>query len=187
MSTKYYAGSDDGKSIAFRKDDESFSGVNFSIKYSHIIIVLILSAAAVGAHHYSDNYTVERPAAIQAEMVQDTQDEKVFEEPLEAYYPIDENGFVFSMSDQMLLSEEDVLELATDEYVGFQRLLRMSVNEIYARHGHIFIEGGINDTHYRQYDWYNATYKHKVEWEEFNDIEKANLRLLLSIEEYYGY
>lgn len=187
MSTKYYVGSNDGKSIAFRKDDESFSGIKVSVKYSHIIIVLILSAAAVGAHHYSDNHTVETPIAIQAELAQDTQNTMFFEEPQEAYYPIDENGFVFSMSDRILLSEEDVMELATDEYVGFQRLLRMSVNEIYARHGHIFIEGGINDTHYRQYNWYNETYKHEVEWEEFNDIEKANLSLLLSIEKYYGY
>lgn len=29
--------------------------------------------------------------------------------------------------------------------------------------------------------------KHVVEWDEFNDIEKANLRFLISIEEEYGY
>ena len=39
----------------------------------------------------------------------------------------------------------------------------------------------------RKYNWYRETNKHVVEWDEFNDIEKANLRFLISIEEEYGY
>lgn len=60
-------------------------------------------------------------------------------------------------------------------------------NEIYARHGQLFNAGEVNDTHYQKYSWYRETNKHGVKWEEFNNFEKTNLRLLISIEEEYGY
>lgn len=101
--------------------------------------------------------------------------------------PIDEDGFVFAKSSSEVLSEEIVLALREDETVGFQRLLKMSINEIYARHGQLFNAGEVNDTHYQKYSWYRETNKHGVKWEEFNNFEKTNLRLLISIEEEYGY
>lgn len=100
---------------------------------------------------------------------------------------IDEDGFVFAKSSSEVLSEEMVLALREDETVGFQRLLKMSINEIYARHGQLFNAGEVNDTHYQKYSWYRETNKHGVKWEEFNNFEKTNLRLLISIEEEYGY
>ena len=63
----------------------------------------------------------------------------------------------------------------------------MSINEIYARHGQIFNAGEVNDAHYQKYIWYRETNKHVVEWDEFNDIEKTNLRFLILLEEEYGY
>lgn len=101
--------------------------------------------------------------------------------------PIDGEGFVFAKSSREVLSEEMVLALREDETVGFQRLLRMSINEIYARHGQIFNAGEVNDAHYQKYIWYRETNKHVVEWDEFNDIEKTNLRFLILLEEEYGY
>lgn len=55
------------------------------------------------------------------------------------------------------------------------------------RYGQMFNAGEVNDIHYQKYNWYRETNKHVVEWDEFNDIEKANLRFLISIEEEYGY
>lgn len=74
-----------------------------------------------------------------------------------------------------------------EAYALAQTVLRMSINEIYARHGQLFNVGEVNDIHYQKYNWYRETNKHVVEWDEFNDIEKTNLRFLISIEEEYGY
>lgn len=167
----------DGKSISFQKEEGAFVGLDVTIKFKYVIVVIICAVAIMGGtSYYSSVYPEQNVAEVQDTVTQN-----------EMQSPVDDEGFVFAKSSSEVLSEEMVLALSNDETVGFQRLLRMSINEIYARHGQMFNAGEVNDIHYQKYNWYRETNKHVVEWDEFNDIEKANLRFLISIEEEYGY
>lgn len=176
-SERYSVGSEDGKSISFQKEEGAFVGLDVTIKFKYVIVVIICAVLIIGGTRYYGSVHSEQNGA----EVQDTVTRN------EVRPPIDDEGFVFAKSGSEVLSEEMVLALREDEAVGFQRLLRMSINEIYARHGQMFNAGEVNDTHYQKYSWYRETNKHVVEWDEFNDIEKTNLRFLISIEEEYGY
>ena len=172
-SERYSVGSEDGKSISFQKEEGAFVGFDVTIKFKHVIAVIICAVLIIGGTSYYSSVHSEQNGA----EVQDTV-------PRNEVQPhIDEDGFVFAKSSSEVLSEEMVLALREDETVGFQRLLKMSINEIYARHGQLFNAGEVNDTHYQKYSWYRETNKHGVKWEEFNNFEKTNLRLLISIEE----
>ena len=167
----------DGKSISFQKEEGAFVGLDVTIKFKYVIVVIICAVAIMGGtSYYSSVYPEQKVTDVQDTVTQN-----------EMQSPVDDEGFVFAKSSSEMLSEEMVLALSNDETVGFQRLLRMSINEIYARHGQLFNDGEVNDIHYQKYNWYRETNKHVVEWDEFNDIEKANLRFLISIEEEYGY
>ena len=167
----------DGKSISFQKEEGAFVGLDVTIKFKYVIVVIICAVAIMGGtSYYSSVYPEQNVAEVQDTVTQN-----------EMQSPVDDEGFVFAKSSSEMLSEEMVLALSDDRTVGFQRLLRMSINEIYARHGQMFNAGEVNDIHYQKYNWYRETNKHVVEWDEFNDIEKANLRFLISIEEEYGY
>lgn len=176
-SERYSVGSEDGKSISFQKEEGAFVGLDVTIKFKYVIAVIICAVLIIGGTSYYGSVHSELNGA----EVQDTVTWN------EVQPPINDNGFVFAKSSSEVISEEMVLALKEDETVGFQRLLRMSINEIYARHGQMFNAGEVNDTHYQKYSWYRETNKHVVEWDEFNDIEKSNLRFLISIEEEYGY
>ena len=167
----------DGKSISFQKEEGAFVGLDVTIKFKYVIVVIICAVAIMGGtSYYSSVYPEQKVTDVQDTVTQN-----------EMQSPVDDEGFVFAKSSSEMLSEEMVLALSDDRTVGFQRLLRMSINEIYARHGQMFNAGEVNDIHYQKYNWYRETNKHVVEWDEFNDIEKANLRFLISIEEEYGY
>ena len=167
----------DGKSISFQKEEGAFVGLDVTIKFKYVIVVIICAVAIMGGtSYYSSVYPEQKVTDVQDTVTQN-----------EMQSPVDDEGFVFAKSSSEMLSEEMVLALSDDRTVGFQRLLRMSINEIYARHGQLFNDGEVKDIHYQKYNWYRETNKHVVEWDEFNDIEKANLRFLISIEEEYGY
>ena len=78
------------------------------------------------------------------------------------FFPMDRNGFIFCDSSERVLSEAEVLKFKDNQKMEFRKILRSAINEIY-------------------------TQKHSVCWDEFNDTEKKNLRLLISIEIRYGY
>ena len=177
---RYTVGSDDGRSISFQKEEGAFVGIDFTLKFRHVISVAVIVAAVAGGKHYMSTMDFNDVTTV----VQELQSVSV---PMVADEPIDSNGYVFANSSKEVLTEALVMNLIDEETVGFQRLLRMSINEIYARHGQIFTVGGENDVHYQCYDWYKETSKHIVDWDEFSEIEKTNLRLLISIEEEYGY
>ena len=172
-SERYLVGSADGKSISVQKEEYAFVGFDVTIKFKHMIAVIVCVVAIMaGISFYSSIYPEQNITEVQETVAHN-----------EARSPIDDEGFVFAKSSSEVLSKEMVMALRDDETVGFQRLLRMSINEIYARHGQIFNAVEVNDTHYQKYSWYRETNKHIVEWDEFNDIEKTNLRILISLEE----
>lgn len=176
-SERYSVGSEDGRSISFQKEEDDFVGLDITIKFKYVIAVIIGVAVIIGGTSCYSSVYLEQDV----DEVQDTYTQNKVQSS------IDEEGFVFAKSNSEVISEEMVFALSDDGAVGFQRLLRMSINEIYARHGQRFNVGDVNDIYYQKYSWYRKTNKHIVEWDEFNDIEKTNLRFLISIEEEYGY
>ena len=174
----YYIGSEDGRSIDFQKKEEVFHGPDITIKFWHIGMVIIIFGMVIGGGNYINTAYLSGADNIE---IMNTSDIVEDEEPF------DENGFVFADSSNRILGETEVFALLNNETIGFQRLLRHCINEIYARHGQVFETGGVNDEYYKRFSWYNEIDKHIVKWEEFNETEKTNLRLLISIEEEYGY
>lgn len=174
---RYFVGCEDGKSIFFSKEENGFVSVDITIKSKYVFAVIVCIVTIVGGVRHNSTTCPEHNSAEIEDAVAQNQVKS----------PIDDEGFVFERSSGEVLSKEMVLALKADETIGFQRLLRMAINEIYARHGQLFNAGEVNDMYYQKYEWYEETDKHLVEWDEFNDIEKTNLRLLLSVEEEYGY
>ena len=175
---RYYAGSEDGRSINFQTEEEIFDGFKLTIRIWHIGVIAAICGMVISAGWMPETTMAE------AVPVLDSVDEV---DEVDVTTPLDENGFVFGDSSERTLCEEEVAALRGYENPDFQRLVRMAINEIYARHGQVFEAGKTNDVYYRGYTWYDETDKHIVGWEEFNETEKTNLRLLISIEEEYDY
>lgn len=176
----YSIGSEDGKSISFREEETAFIGPTITIKFKYIIVILLIIFFTFNSENLKISDTIGTIINKFSTIISDI------------YYhselPVSKDGFVFEDSSVRILTKEEILDLQNTKRSTFQRLLRMSINEMYARKGQIFNTKEVNDNYYGQYDWYrDITNKHIVKWNEFNEQEKANLRLLISIEEYYGY
>ena len=145
-SERYSVGSEDGRSISFQKEEGAFVGLDVTIKFKYVIVVIICAVAIMGGtSYYSSVYPEQNVAEVQDTVTQN-----------EMQSPVDDEGFVFAKSSSEVLSEEMVLALSNDETVGFQRLLRMSINEIYARHGLKFTKK-VNKERFEKKAWYNGT------------------------------
>lgn len=99
----------------------------------------------------------------------------------------DADGFLFSDSADEYLTEDELYELKYDDEYSFEDLLGFARNEIYARHGFPFKEGGKYFNHYIQYDWYNEMEHSDVSDGELNEFEHANVDLIVNIETREGF
>lgn len=99
----------------------------------------------------------------------------------------DADGFIFPDSADEYLTEDELYELKYDEEYSFEDLLGFARNEIYARHGFPFKEGGRYFNHYIQYDWYNELEHNDVSDGELNEFEHANVDLIANIETREGF
>lgn len=88
-------------------------------------------------------------------------------------------GCIYPYSSCRDLSAYDIQLLKSYSKVPFSKLLQIAINELFARHGHQFQRKEYFD-YYNQFSWYASMEKHTVEWDEFTDIEKQNLSLLIS-------
>lgn len=98
------------------------------------------------------------------------------------YIPL-ENGMIFSDSSSEIISDEKIQELQTKYDVKiYAVLIRMGVNEIYARYGYVFTTSPWN-TYYDQQKWYKPTPQNNIDFSSFNETEILNLKKLLQEEE----
>lgn len=98
------------------------------------------------------------------------------------YVPL-ENGMIFSDSSSEIISDEKIQELQTKFDVKiYAVLIRMGVNEIYARHGYTFTVSPW-DTYYSQQNWYKPNSQSNIDFSSFNKTEVLNLKKLLQTEE----
>ena len=99
-----------------------------------------------------------------------------------SYVPL-ENGMIFSDSSSVIISDEKIQELQTKYDVKiYATLIRMGVNEIYARYGYVFTVSPWN-TYYDQQNWYNPNPQSNIDFSSFNETEVINLNKLLQAEE----
>lgn len=88
-----------------------------------------------------------------------------------------EMEYIFPDSDSRYLTEDELIDLDSDA-------LKLARNEIFARHGYIFKDKGLQE-YFDSTTWYKGTVVGEdFDMEkEFNDFEKANVALIGSIEE----
>ena len=88
-----------------------------------------------------------------------------------------EMEYIFPDSDSRYLTEDELINLDSDA-------LKLARNEIFARHGYIFKDKGLQE-YFNSTTWYKgAVGGEDFDMEkEFNDFEKANVALIGSIEE----
>lgn len=82
--------------------------------------------------------------------------------------------YMISDSDSRYLSEDELRDYTKDE-LGYIR------NEIYAKHGYVFGDDKYQG-YFDQKDWYERDPSFKGEWQDFNQYEQANLKLIKSLE-----
>ncbi len=91
------------------------------------------------------------------------------------------NTYVFANSDSAYLSRSEVEALSRDQ-------LNIALNEIYARHGRIFLNSTLSE-YFNSQSWYTPKYS-PSEFDanvEFNEYEQANLELMIDVQEEKGY
>lgn len=160
----------DGRSIFFKQNKEFFN-IHFEINLKHIVIIL-LSLSILTKKYYLPIETTTK--AIITNVIPSS--------------PLDNNGFIFCESSKRILSTEEIFKLKNNKSTNFKEILRFSINEIYARHGYKFKKGGKFDVHYSNFEWYLSIKKRNIiYWNEFNAIERENLKELILIEKQYGY
>lgn len=93
---------------------------------------------------------------------------------------VSNSGYILDYSDTNELTVYDIQQLSAYE-------LRMALYEIYARHGRIFEDQGVND-YFGQYSWYRPEYSANV-FDEFSlsDVERKNIKTILDFETNMGY
>ena len=93
------------------------------------------------------------------------------------------NGFVFEDSNVRILTDADLMsiyEMQTSEYDA-KIILRLAINEIYARHNYKFTEAEFAEF-YSQYSWYNGYLSAEEACSQFNNVENQNLSFLIMAE-----
>lgn len=99
------------------------------------------------------------------------------------YSRLMDGGQVFPESAGKVLTWEDLEKLAHDPVEEEDKLLRLAVNEIYARHGYIFGKVKWFDYFYRQFDWYEPSLSDASAVDgKLTAAEKENLKILTEAE-----
>lgn len=84
---------------------------------------------------------------------------------------LNESGEIFPDSATVILDDGEINTLSDEN-------LRYAINEIYARHGYIFKDSGLQ-AHYSQFSWYQPTIdSSSFSMDIFNTTEKSNLEKL---------
>lgn len=97
--------------------------------------------------------------------------------------------YLCSYSSERILTEEDIEELEKEDYGDLpedKTLIRMIINEMYARYGFEFQNEQIRD-YFNQRDWYKNMTERESDmnliYKNMSDVEKANVEFLTALEE----
>lgn len=140
-----------------------------------LLLILLIGSAFLGGVCWKENcYRSEEYVSLAALVYPEKEESEAF--------IMDENGFVFSDSSERYLSSQEIALLKDCEEYSYKDLIRYSINEIYARHGYHFEEGGKYWNHYSLFSWYSEMPKQHVTYEMLNEYERANIDLLVKAE-----
>ena len=95
-------------------------------------------------------------------------------------------GIVFPDSDSRLLNNKDIDNLWDTEGFTAKELLRLAVNEIYARNHYLF-KTEYYKIFYTRYDWYSGYLEEAEVSKAFNEYERENIEFLVAIEKQHGF
>lgn len=99
------------------------------------------------------------------------------------YARLADSGQVFPESSEKKLTWEDLEKLSHDPVEERDKLFRLAVNEIYARHGYIFSKVKWFSDFYKQFGWYRPSQSDVSAVDgKLTAAEKENLRLLTDME-----
>jgi len=99
------------------------------------------------------------------------------------YARLMEQGQVFPESSEKKLTWEDLEKLSHDSVEEKDKLFRLAVNEIYARHGYIFSKVKWFSDFYKQFEWYKPSVSDASAVEtKLTAAERENLKLLTDME-----
>ena len=99
------------------------------------------------------------------------------------YARLMEQGQVFPESSEKKLTWEDLEKLSHDPVEEKDKLFRLAVNEIYARHGYIFSKVKWFSDFYKQFEWYKPSVSDASAVDtKLTSAEKENLKLLTDME-----
>ena len=99
------------------------------------------------------------------------------------YARLMEQGQVFPESSEKKLTWEDLEKLSHDPVEEKDKLFRLAVNEIYARHGYIFSKVKWFSDFYKQFDWYKPSVSDASAVDtKLTAAERENLKLLTDME-----
>ena len=99
------------------------------------------------------------------------------------YARLMDQGQVFPESSEKKLTWEDLEKLSHDPVEEKDKLFRLAVNEIYARHGYIFSKVKWFSDFYKQFDWYKPSVSDASEVDKkLTAAERENLKLLTDTE-----
>lgn len=102
---------------------------------------------------------------------------------IKSSFPLSD-GMIFPNSSACIISSNELDHLRADYPDNvYAILLRMSINEIYARNGYIFSDS-IWNAYYNAQNWYIPLPEHNISFDSMNDNELANLQMFLSSEKY---
>lgn len=102
---------------------------------------------------------------------------------IKSSFPLSD-GMVFPNSSLNIISSSELDHLRADYSENvYAILLRMSVNEIYARNGYIFSDP-IWKSYYNAQNWYTPVSEYNINFDSMNDNELTNLQMLLSLEKH---
>ena len=150
---------------AYLKEPPNRTWIKYLLIGVGILIVLAILIGIISiANDKEDEYL-----DCDGENVMNSIDEDVIYNP--ELYEGCESDFVFPESDQRYIDEYEVEYLTRTE-------TQMAINEIYARHGRIFIDEPYA-SHFRACEWYTPYYSSEEftdAW--FNTYEQANIKLL---------
>jgi hypothetical protein len=99
------------------------------------------------------------------------------------YARLMDQGQVFPESSEKKLTWEDLEKLSHDPVEEKDKLFRLAVNEIYARHGYIFSKVKWFSDFYKQFEWYKPSVSDASAVDtKLTAAEKENLKLLTDME-----
>lgn len=114
-------------------------------------------------------------------------DEKTGEEIKEQ--AIEDGGYLCSYSSQRIMTEDDIRQLKSKNYEGLpdgKGIIRMVINEMYARYGYQFTNQDIQ-AYFERNAWYHDIGQKVTDmdiiYDNMSDIEKKNIELLLTYDD----